>query len=145
MKQKLYTQQEKVSRFYYFFPLFWTIPYDRYISHTNSYNNAITQCYVDGNQRAWATCGFTFRTKLRRFCILSLSCCWQFCALSIVFILLPAFSKSCLVSNFCVELWHCLNLWYSQWSFFRCWMVHCYEKIRMEQIYSQARQSLKCT
>ena len=56
MKQKLYTQQEKVSRFYYFFPLFWTIPYDRYISHTNSYNNTITQCYVDGNQRAWATC-----------------------------------------------------------------------------------------
>ena len=25
-KQKLYTQQEKVSRFYYFFSLFWTIP-----------------------------------------------------------------------------------------------------------------------
>ena len=30
-KQKLYTQQEKVSRFYYFLPLFWTIPYDRFI------------------------------------------------------------------------------------------------------------------
>ena len=25
-------------------------------SHTNSYNNAITQCHVDGAQRAWATC-----------------------------------------------------------------------------------------
>ena len=58
-KQKLYTQQEKVSRFYYFFPLFWTIPKDRCISHTNSYNNAITQCNVDGNQRAWATCAST--------------------------------------------------------------------------------------
>ena len=32
---------------------------DRCISHTNSYNNAITQCHVDGNQRAWATCGWT--------------------------------------------------------------------------------------
>ena len=30
-KQKSYTQQEKVSRFYYFLPLFWTIPYDRFI------------------------------------------------------------------------------------------------------------------
>ena len=28
----------------------------RCISHTNSYNNAITQCHVDRNQRAWATC-----------------------------------------------------------------------------------------
>ena len=26
-------------------------------SHTNSYNNAVTQCHVDGAQRAWATCG----------------------------------------------------------------------------------------
>ena len=26
---------------------------------TNAYNNAITQCHVDGNQRAWATCGFS--------------------------------------------------------------------------------------
>lgn len=74
-----------------------------------------------------------------------------------------------------VDLWHCLNLpylfnlWYLlnlissqldhmewpkiekekmylQWSFFRCWMVHCYEKIRIEQNYSQARQPLnkKC-
>ena len=58
-KQKLYTQQEKVSRFYYIFPLFWTIPYNRCISHTNSYNNAIKQCHVDGDQRAWATCDET--------------------------------------------------------------------------------------
>ena len=28
-KQKINIQQEKVSRFYYFLPLFWTIPYDR--------------------------------------------------------------------------------------------------------------------
>lgn len=35
---------------------------------------------------------------------------------------------------------------YLQWSFFRCWMVHWYEKIRIEQNYSQARQPLnkKC-
>ena len=26
-------------------------------SHTNSYNNAVTQCHVDGAQRALATCG----------------------------------------------------------------------------------------
>ena len=28
-KQKINIQQEKVGRFYYFLPLFWTIPYDR--------------------------------------------------------------------------------------------------------------------
>ena len=60
-KWKLYTQQEKVSRFYYFSPyfeLFRRIDGHGCISHTNSYNNAIiTQCHVDGHQRAWATCG----------------------------------------------------------------------------------------
>ena len=30
-KRELYPQQEKVSRFYYFFPLFWAILYARYI------------------------------------------------------------------------------------------------------------------
>ena len=35
-----------------YFELFRTID----IFHTNSYNNAITQCHVDGAQRAWATC-----------------------------------------------------------------------------------------
>ena len=72
-KQKLYTQQEKVSRFYYFFPLFWTIPYDRYISHTNSYNNAITQCMLTDAQRAWATCVLTW---CYNHCIQKLSNHW---------------------------------------------------------------------
>ena len=42
-----------------FLPLFWTILYDRSVySHTNSYNNAVTQCHIDGSQGAWpATCG----------------------------------------------------------------------------------------
>ena len=38
-----------------FFSLFWTILHDRYIrtySHTNSYNNAVTQCHVDVSQRS---------------------------------------------------------------------------------------------
>ena len=43
-----------------FFELFRRIDGHRCISHTNSYNNAIiTQCHVDGNQRAWATCAGT--------------------------------------------------------------------------------------
>ena len=43
-----------------YFELFRRIDGYRCISHTNSYNNAIiTQCHVDGNQRAWATCANT--------------------------------------------------------------------------------------
>ena len=42
------------------FELFRRIDAHRCISHTNSYNNAIiTQCHVDGNQRAWGTCDKT--------------------------------------------------------------------------------------
>ena len=47
IKRKICTQQEMVSQFYYFSPLF---------SHTNSCNNAVTHCHVDSAQRAWATC-----------------------------------------------------------------------------------------
>ena len=47
MKQKLYTQQEQVSRFYYFCPFILNYSVgSRCISHTNSYNNAITQCML---------------------------------------------------------------------------------------------------
>ena len=67
-KQTLYTQQEKVSRFYYFFPyfeLFCTIdlqPRSQGLDPGNEVDRfipiAITQCHVDGAQRAWATYGF---------------------------------------------------------------------------------------
>ena len=30
-------------------------------SHTNSYDNAVRQCHVDGAQRAWATCACTIQ------------------------------------------------------------------------------------
>ena len=48
----------QVSRFYYLFPLSLKYFVRSLYSHTNSYNNAITQCHVDGSQGAWATCGF---------------------------------------------------------------------------------------
>ena len=41
----------------------WTILNDRYIPIQNSYNNAVTQCHVDGAQRAWAICDI-----VRKFC-----------------------------------------------------------------------------
>ena len=49
LKRNLYTQQEKVSRFYQIFP------YNLYIP-IHPYNNAVMQCHVDGALRAWATC-----------------------------------------------------------------------------------------
>ena len=55
IKTQVIQTTEQVNRFYYFFPLFWTILPDRYVrtySHTNSYNNAVTQCHVDGSQRS---------------------------------------------------------------------------------------------
>ena len=52
------TQQEKVSRFYYFSPILYYSERSLY-SHTNSYNNVSTQCHVDGAQTAWATCAST--------------------------------------------------------------------------------------
>ena len=67
-KQKVYIQQEKVSRFYYFF-LILNCSVQSLHSHTNSYNNAIKQCHVDGAHRAWGTCVYTtqmnstFRTR----------------------------------------------------------------------------------
>ena len=51
--RKLYcTQQKKVSRCYYFSPYFQLFCTIVVYSHTNSYNNAVTQCHVDGAQRA---------------------------------------------------------------------------------------------
>ena len=36
----------------FFSSLFWTIPYDRYVSsHANSYNNAFTQRHFDSSQK----------------------------------------------------------------------------------------------
>ena len=41
------------------FPLISTILYDRHIPIQTLHDNAVTQCHVDGAQRAWATCEFT--------------------------------------------------------------------------------------
>ena len=38
-------------------------------SHTNSYNNTVTQCHVDGAHRAWVTCGVM--PRLKTGCMLS--------------------------------------------------------------------------
>ena len=69
-KQKLYTQQDKVSRFY-FFPLILDYFVRSIYSHTNSYNNAITRCHVDSSQRAWATCALFARGIAKNPC----GCC----------------------------------------------------------------------
>ena len=55
-KSNLYTQQEKVSLFYYFFPLTLNYSVRSLYSHTISYNNAVTQCHVDSADRACAAC-----------------------------------------------------------------------------------------
>ena len=47
-KRKLYTQQEKVSRF----SLILNYSVRSLYFHTGSYNNAVTQCHVDGSQRS---------------------------------------------------------------------------------------------
>ena len=49
-KHKLCTQQEKVSRFCYFCPSLFSLR--SLYSYTKSYNNAVTQCHVDGSQRS---------------------------------------------------------------------------------------------
>ena len=55
MKAEVIQTTRKGKSILWFFPLFWTIPYNRFIP-IHSYNNAITQCHVDSAQRAWATC-----------------------------------------------------------------------------------------
>ena len=54
IKTQVMQTTEQVNRFY-IFSLILKYLNDRYIrtySHTNSYNNAVTQCHVDGSQRS---------------------------------------------------------------------------------------------
>ena len=64
----MYTTRKGKSILFFFSPyfeLFRRIDGHRCISHTNSYNNAIiTQCHVDGNQRAWAVTSGTAHGQL---------------------------------------------------------------------------------
>ena len=39
-----------------FFPVILNYSVRSLYSHTNSYNNAVTQCHVDGSKGAWDTC-----------------------------------------------------------------------------------------
>ena len=42
-----------------FFPLILNYSVRSLYSHTNSYDNDVTQLHVDGAQRAWAICGLS--------------------------------------------------------------------------------------
>ena len=55
-KHRLYTHQKR-RVYVIIFSLILNYSVQSLYSHTNSYNNAVTQCHVDGAQRAWATCG----------------------------------------------------------------------------------------
>ena len=55
LKNTSYTNNRTGKSILLFFPLFWNILHDRHIrtySRTNFYNNAVTQCNVDGSQRS---------------------------------------------------------------------------------------------
>ena len=56
MKTEVERTTRKGKSILLFFPLILNYSVRSIYYHTNSYNNAITQCHVDGAQRAWATC-----------------------------------------------------------------------------------------
>ena len=53
-KHKLYTHSKRYVDVIVF-PLILNYSVRSLYSHTNSYDNAVTQCHVDGAQRTWAT------------------------------------------------------------------------------------------
>ena len=83
LKNTSYTNNRTGKSILLFFPLFWNILHDRHIrtySRTNFYNNAVTQCNVDGSQRSLgylcvnATLTVTWILALRpdnKFCCLA--------------------------------------------------------------------------
>ena len=59
MKTEVIHTTRKGKSVLVYFPLILNYSVRSIYSHTNSYNNAITQCHVDGTQRAWAACAYT--------------------------------------------------------------------------------------
>ncbi len=57
MKTEVIHTTRKVESILLFFFLILNYSVGSIYSHTNSYNNAVTQCHVDGAHRAWGTCG----------------------------------------------------------------------------------------
>ena len=59
-KHRVYTKQERVSRFKYFFPLLWTILYDRYTPIQTLIITLLPNVMLTVPKGDWATCGETF-------------------------------------------------------------------------------------